>query len=101
MAQVAPGVYQFTGKAGPEKDSVRGDRYRYDYLSVKFFHQNGWGGEFGAGALKMAGSTASLLKNTGNFELADGVTLELGATYRMTVDLSKGIENGTIDLVKL
>lgn len=101
MAQVAPGVYQFTGKAGPEKDSVRGDRYRYDYLSVKFFHQNGWGGEFGAGALKMAGSTASLLKNTGNFDLADGVTLELGATYRMTVDLSKGIENGTIDLVKL
>ena len=49
----------------------------------------------------MAGSTASLLKNTGNFDLADGVTLELGATYRMTVDLSKGIENGTIDLVKL
>lgn len=101
MAQVAPGVYQFTGKAGPEKDSALGDRYRYDYLSIKFFHQNGWGGEFGAGALKMTDNTAKLLVNEGNFELIKGVELELGATYRMTIDLSKGIDNGTINLEKI
>ena len=101
LAQVSPKVYQFTGKAGPEHGSVTGDRYRYDYLSFKFFHQNGWGGEFGEGALGMAGDTASLLKNTGNFELADGVQLEQGATYRVTIDLTGGIENGTITMVKL
>ncbi|MDO4320438.1 MAG: DUF5121 domain-containing protein [Bacteroidales bacterium] len=101
MAEIVPGVFQFTGKAGPEKGSSIGDRYRFDYLSFKFFHQDGWGGEFGQDALAMTGNTASLLKNTGNFELADGVQLEQGATYRVTVDLSKGIENGKIEMVKL
>lgn len=101
MAQVAPGVYQFTGNAGPENGSSTGDRFRYDYLSFKFFHQDGWGGEFGQDALRMTGDTDKLLKNTGNFELADGTQLEEGATYRLTVDLSAGIENGTINMVKL
>lgn len=101
MAEVTPGVYQFTGVAGPETGSSIGDRYRFDYLSFKFFHQDGWGGEFGEGALAMTGSTSSLLKNTGNFELADGVQLEEGATYRVTVDLSAGISNGKITMVKL
>ena len=101
LAQVSPKVYQFTGQAGPENGSQPGDRFRTDYLSFKFFHQNGWGGEFGQDALRMIGDTSSLLKNTGNFELADGVKLENGATYRMTIDLTKGIENGTISMVKL
>lgn len=101
LAQISPAVYQFTGKAGPENGSAIGDRYRYDYLSFKFFHQNGWGGEFGQDALTMTGSTTDFLKNPGNFELADGVNLEEGATYRVTIDLTKGIENGTINMVKL
>lgn len=101
LAEVSPGVFRFTGKAGPENGSEIGDRFRTDYLSFKFFHQDGWGGEFGQDALKMIGSAAGLLKNTGNFELADGVTLQQGATYRITVDLSAGIADGTIDMVKL
>ncbi|MBP3538201.1 MAG: DUF5121 domain-containing protein [Muribaculaceae bacterium] len=101
VAQIAPGVYQFTGNAGPENNSVAGDRFRFDYLSFKFFHQNGWGGEFGEGALRMTGDTDKLLKNTGNFELADDTQLEQGALYRLTVDLSAGIENGTVNMVKL
>ena len=101
LAEIAPCVFQFTGNAGPENGSSIGDRFRYDYLSFKFFHQNGWGGEFGEGALAMQGTTDKLLKNTGNFELADGVQLEHGATYRVTVDLTGGIENGKITMVKL
>lgn len=101
LAEVSPKVYEFTGKAGPENGSSYGDRFRFDYLSFKFFHQDGWGGEFGEGALAMQGDTSSLLKNTGNFELADGVQLEQGATYRITIDLSEGIGNGKIDMVKL
>lgn len=101
MAEVKPGVFQFTGQAGPETGSVPGDRFRADYLSFKFFHQNGWGGEFAPSALKMVGSANKLLKAGDNFELADGVKLQLGDTYRVTIDLTKGIQNGTINMIKL
>lgn len=101
LAQIAPRVYQFTGKAGPEQGSSLGDRFRYDYLSFKFFFQDGWGGEFGDDAPTMVGNTADYIKNAGNYELADGVQLENGATYRLTVDLSGGAKNGTINMVKL
>lgn len=101
LAQVAPGVYQFTGKAGPEKGSAIGDRLRTDYLSFKFFHQDGWGGEFsGDGALTLTEGATAFLKLDGNFLLADGVQLEEGATYRITIDLNGG-GNGTLDMVKL
>lgn len=101
VAQIAPGVYRFTGNAGPEHGSAIGDRLRTDYLSFKFFHQDGWGGEFsGDNALALTAGAAALLKDTGNFELADGVTLEQGATYRITIDLNAG-DHGTIDMVKL
>lgn len=101
MAEVKPGVFQFTGNAGPESGSVPGDRLRFDYLSFKFFHQNGWGGEFAPSTLKMAGNTSKLLKAGDNFELADGVKLQEGAPYRITIDLTGGIAKGTINMVKL
>ena len=102
LAQISEGVYQFTGQAGPENGSVYGDRYRFDYLSFKFFHQNGWGGEFGGGSLKPLGETTSFIKqgDDGNFGLANG-NLEEGATYRMTIDLTAGVENASINMEKL
>ena len=48
MAQVRPGVYQFTGRAMPEKDLTVGGRFRMDYLSIKYFGQRGWGSEKGS-----------------------------------------------------
>lgn len=101
MAQVAPKVYQFTGVAGPENGSSIGDRYRADYLSFKMFHQNGWGGEFAPADFTMLDGAKALLKTGGNFELADGVNLEEGATYRMTVDLTAGTSAPVINFVKL
>lgn len=101
MAEIKSGVFQFTGTAGPETGSSVGDRFRTDYLSFKFFHQDGWGGEFGEGSLQMQGTTSSLLKDVGNLELADGVTLENGATYRITVDLTAGISSAKINMEKL
>lgn len=104
VAQVSPGVYQFTGQAGPALSETPGDRYQYDKIQMKFFWQDGWGGEFsGDDNLTMIGSSADLLKlqDDGNFFLQDGVTLEEGATYRVTVDLSNGIDNGTFNFVKL
>lgn len=101
MAQIAPGVYQFTGQAGPEHGSAIGQRYRTDYLSFKFFHQDGWGGEFsGDNALTLTEAAKAFIKDDGNFVLADGVQLEEGATYRITIDLN-ATANGTIDMVKL
>ena len=98
MAEVAPGVFQFTGKAGPESGSTDGDRFRYDYVSFKFFGQNGWGTEFGAGSLAVTGDVK--FKDSGNFELND-MNLEQGATYRLTVDFTKGTDAGTLNMVKL
>lgn len=102
LAEIAPKIYQFTGVAGPENGSLVGDRFRVDYLDFKFFHQNGWGGEFsGDSALKLIGTASDFIKGDGNFNLADGVTLETGETYRITIDLSEGVSAGTINMVKL
>ena len=103
MAQIAPKVYQFTGKAGPETGSASGDRLRYDYISMKFFWQNGWGGEFNDSEhiLSLTGTAAQFIQNTGNFELASGVNLTEGDTYRITIDLTQGVNNGTINFEKL
>ena len=98
MAEVAPGVFQFTGTAGPESGSVDGDRFRYDYMSFKFFGQNGWGTEFGAGSLTVTGDVK--FKDSGNFELND-MNLEQGATYRLTVDFTKGTDAGILNMVKI
>jgi hypothetical protein len=85
MAQVSPGVFQLTGKAVAETDGTIGGRWRYDYISVKYFFQDGWGGEM-SGSVEISGNAADLLKQPGNLEL--NANLEEGATYRMTVDLS-------------
>jgi len=97
VAQVAPGIYQFSGNAGPEKGSSIGDRFRTDYLSFKFFGQDGWGYEFsGDNALALTDNAKALLKDAGNFELAEGVELETGAFYVLTIDTNAM----TLDMVK-
>lgn len=104
MAQVSPGVYQFTGQAGPALSTTPGDRFQYDSIQMKFFWQDGWGGEFSnENNLTMIGNSAELLnlQEDGNFFLQNGVTLEEGVTYRVTVDLSEGIANGTFNFEKL
>ena len=78
-----------------------GQRIRFDYLSCKFFFQDGWGGELsGDNALTLAPGTEAYLADNGNLELASGVQLEEGATYVMTVDLSNGNSNGILTFEK-
>lgn len=98
MPEVSPKVYKFTGKAGPEKESVYGQRFRYDYISCKFFFQNGYGGEFSKITLADDG-TASFIKltDTNNIELADSENgLQQETEYVLTVDLTKGNDNAVI-----
>ena len=100
MAEVSPKVYRFTGVAGPENGSENGERIRFDYLSFKFFHQDGWGGEYPTSSLTFTDAAKALIKDAGNFELADDVKLEEGATYVITVDLTGGKDNAVFDMVK-
>lgn len=104
MAQVSEKVYQFTGKASALEAAVAGDRYQTDNIQIKFFWQDGWGGEFsGDYNLTVIGDTEEWLhlQDDGNLFLNNGVTLEEGATYRMTVDLTNGVEAGTFKFEKL
>lgn len=99
IPEVSAGVYQFAGLAGQEKGSSVGQYFRTDYLSFKFFHQNGWGGEYKASAVTLDGG---LLKPDGegnNIELADGKTLTEGKAYILRIDVSKG-DKPTITLVQ-
>ena len=87
LAEVEDGVYQFTGIAVEESDGETvGGRWRYDYLSYKFFGQAGWGAEQ-ASDLNLTDEAKKYIKQSAgsNIEMADGVTLEKGATYVMTV----------------
>ena len=87
MAQVSEGVFQMTGKAVTEHDATIGGRFRTDYWSVKYFFQDGWGGEASKGVEISGNAAANLTQgDDGNFGLASN--LEEGATYRLTVDFT-------------
>jgi hypothetical protein len=106
LAQIEKGVYQFTGVAvADEKDTTLvGNCWRTDYLSFKFFGQAGWGVEYNT--VTLTDEAAKYLKQDGNMGLADDVTLEAGATYRMTVTNCTALDANskfdcTIDFRKL
>lgn len=104
LAEISPKIYRFTAIAGPEKGSYLGQRIRTDYIGIKFFWQKGWGGEFGGdNNLTIATDSASLLKisDSGDINFVDGVQLDEGATYVLTIDLTNGNSNGVISLKKL
>ena len=107
VPEISSKKYQFIGTTGPEHNSVFGQRFRYDYISAKFFFQNGYGGEFSQLTLADDG-TKSLIRLTDskNIELLlDGndkpIPLEEGATYALTVDLSAGNDKGVVSFKKI
>lgn len=88
MAQISSGVYQFAGYAGPETGSSVGQYFRTDYLSFKFFGQNGWGTEFKPGDVSLMSELLGPSSDGSNFELASGKTLTNGAVYVLRVDMT-------------
>ena len=105
LAEVEPLVFQFTGIAVEETDGTTlGGRFRYDYVSAKYFAQNAWGNEAGKifgseNTIEVEGNAADYVKlsDSNNIELAED--LELGATYRLTIDLTKAESEG-IEIVR-
>lgn len=84
---------------------VGGETVRTDEINFKFFHQKGWGGEFGSAAIT---TTSDIIfigdgtngRDSGNLGIVSGVTLETGATYVFTVDVSAGIDKAVLTVVK-
>ncbi|MBO5217009.1 MAG: DUF5121 domain-containing protein [Alistipes sp.] len=98
MPEVRPGVYQLIGTAGPEKGSSFGQYFRYDYLSFKYFHQNGWGGEMTAENTTLV---SDLIAVKGNLELADGVQLVENNVYCLVIDASAGKDNVVVTFTEV
>ena len=98
MPEVKPGVYQLIGTAGPEHGSSLGQYFRYDYLSFKYFHQNGWGGEMTAENTTLV---SDLVAVKGNLELADGVQLVENKVYCLVIDVSAGKDNVVVTFTEV
>ena len=97
MAPIGGKKYQLT--------VVGGENISTDAINFKFFHQKAWGGEFGGDALT---TTSEIVfvgdgengRDSGNLGLVDGVTLEAGATYVFTVDVSAGNDQAVLTVTK-
>jgi hypothetical protein len=84
---------------------VGGESISTDAINFKFFHQKGWGGEFGSAALTTDSDIVFIGdgengRDNGNLGLVSGVTLETDATYVFTVDVSAGIDQAVLTVTK-
>jgi len=97
MAPVADKTYQITVVAGTTVTA--------DNINFKFFHQKGWGGEFTNAALSTTSDPifvgdGSNGRDPGNLGIAEGQTLEVGATYVLTLDLTGGNDQAVLTVEK-
>lgn len=80
---------------------VAGEQIKSDDINFKFFHQQGWGGEYKNDALS---TTSDLVfigdgtngRDAGNLGLVEGKSLENGVAYRFTVDVTAGVSSAVL-----
>lgn len=97
MAPIGNKKYQVTG--------VAGTTFKVDNINFKFFHQRNWGGEYKHTSIT---TTSDLVfigdgtngRDSGNLGIVTGKTLEVGATYVFTVDLSAGNDKAILTVLK-
>lgn len=97
MAPVGGKKYQLT--------VVGGETVSTNTINFKFFHQKGWGGEFGGSAISTSSDIVFIGDGTngrdsGNLGLLPDVTLEEGTTYVFVVDLSAGNDAAVLTVTK-
>lgn len=99
VPEAASGIYRMTAQAGVEGSTVLGQRFRVSGWSGKFFKNRGWNG---LGTFSLAAGTEAFfsIAGDGNIEIAQGVTLEEGATYELTLDVTGGNDHPVVSLVK-
>ena len=99
VPEAASGIYRMTAQAGVEGSTVLGQRFRVSGWSGKFFKNRGWDG---LGTFSLAAGTEAFfsIARDGNIEIAQGVTLEEGATYELTLDVTGGNDHPVVSLVK-
>lgn len=98
MSQIEARKYQVT--------VVAGEQIKSDDINFKFFHQQGWGGEYKNDALT---TNSDLIfvgdgnngRDAGNLGLVSGKSMEDGATYRFTVDVTAGISSAVLTVEKV
>lgn len=99
VPEAASGIYRMTAQAGVEGSTVLGQRFRVSGWSGKFFKNRGWDG---LGTFSLAAGTEAFfsIAGDGNIEIAQGVMLEEGATYELTLDVTGGNDHPVVSLVK-
>ncbi len=96
MAPIAAGKYQTTVVAG--KGAL--GSVDTDAINFKFFHQKGWGGEFGDGTITSNSTNIVVIGGGGNLALATGKTLTTGKTYVFTLDVTGGKSAAILTVVE-
>lgn len=99
VPESAPGIYTMTAQAGLEGSTTLGQRFRVSGWSGKFFRNRGWDG-MGTFTLAPGAGAFFTIAGDGNIEIASGVTLEEGATYCLTLDVTAGNDKPVLSMVK-
>ena len=99
VPESAPGIYTMTAQAGLEGSTTLGQRFRVSGWSGKFFRNRGWDG-MGTFTLAPGAGAFFSIAGGGNIEIASGVTLEEGATYCLTLDVTAGNDKPVLSMVK-
>ncbi len=100
IPEYAPQIYKITAQAGQKGSTVPGQRFRVSEWSGKFFKGRNWDG---ITPMTLAPGTEEFLwinPNGNNLEINPEITLEEGATYELTVDVTNGNNNPIIIFVK-
>lgn len=92
LARTSENTYQISFTAG-----VSINASSFDF---KFFHQKGWGGEFGEGTITTS-SNLIQVTSSGNIQLADSQSLEVGGIYTFTLDISGGTSAAVVTVEKV
>jgi hypothetical protein len=84
---------------------VAGEQISATEINFKFFYQRGWGGEFTdnittTSDIVFVGTGGDSGRDAGNLGLVAGTTLEPGATYVFTLDVSAGINQAVLEVTK-
>jgi len=96
MAPIAAGKYQTTVVAGKGASGS----VDTDAINFKFFHQKGWGGEFGETSITSKSTDIVVIAGGGNLALATGKTLTAGKTYVFTLDVTGGKSAAVLTVVE-